>query len=116
MDVYAYAKFVLALLFVLGLIGLLALAAKRWGLGLPQAQVRRGRNKRLGIVEVANLDTKRRLILIKRDDVEHLIILGHNGETVVETGITPPSEPDFPEILNETQNSATQTEKQESAS
>jgi len=116
MDAYAYAKFVLALLFVLGLIGLLALAAKRWGLGLPQAQVRRGKAKRLNIVEVANLDTKRRLILIKRDDVEHLIILGHNGETLVETGITPPTAADFPEVLKETQNRATPTENPENVS
>lgn len=103
MDAYGYAKFVLALAFVLGLIGVLAAAARRWGLGLPQAQVRRGQNKRLGIVEVAALDTKRRLVLIKRDDVEHLIILGHDGETVVETGIRPPDASSFSGVLEQTQ-------------
>ena len=101
MDTYSYARFVLALLFVLGLIGLLAAAAKRWGLGLPQAQGRTGKNKRIGLVEVAALDSKRRLVLVKRDDVEHLIILGHNGETVVETGIVPPATTTFPEVLEQ---------------
>lgn len=101
MDMYAYAKFVLALIFVLGLIGLLAVAARKWGLGLPSAQVRRGQDRRLGIVEVAGLDTKRRLVLIRRDDVEHLIILGHDGETVVETGITPPKRAQFADALEQ---------------
>lgn len=103
MDAYGYAKFVLALGFVLGLIGLMAAAARRWGLGLPQAQVRRGQAKRLGLVEVAALDSKRRMVLIKRDDVEHLIILGHDGETVVETGIKPPTPPTFPDVLQQAQ-------------
>ena len=116
MDVYAYAKFVLALLFVLGLIGLLAAAAKRWGLGLPQAQVRRGKEKRLSIVEIANLDTKRRLVLIKRDDVEHLLILGHNGETIVETGITSPDTPDFPEVLKQSQEASSKANPAENPS
>lgn len=104
MEFADYAKFVLALAFVLGLIGLLAVTARRFGLGLPQAQARRGAQRRIGIVEVAGLDSKRRLVLIKRDDVEHLIILGHDGETVVETGITPPaaSAPSFADTLKGT--------------
>lgn len=99
MDMYGYAKFVIALIFVLGLIGLLAAVARRLGFGLPQTQVRRGQQKRLSMVEVAALDAKRRLVLVRRDDVEHLIILGHNGETVLETGITPPAPPAFAEVL-----------------
>lgn len=114
MDVYGYAKFVLALVFVLGLIGLLAVAARRWGLGLPQAKVRRGQDKRIGMVEVAPLDAKRRLVLVKRDDVEHLIILGQDGETVVETNITPPAAPSFPDALQHAQ--AGPAEKPENAS
>jgi flagellar protein FliO/FliZ len=110
MDMYGYAKFVIALIFVLGLIGLLATVARRLGLGLPQTQVRRGQQKRLSMVEVAALDAKRRLVLVRRDDVEHLIILGHNGETVVETGITPPvaspATPAFTEVLRNRQDAS----------
>ena len=111
MDTYSYARFVLALLFVLGLIGLLAAAARRWGLGLPQTQVRRGKDKRLGLVEVASLDAKRRLVLVKRDNVEHLIILGQNGETVVETGITPPAAATFPDLVQQAQDTAAENPK-----
>lgn len=42
---------------------------------------------RLGVVEFANVDGKRKLILIRRDDVEHLIMTGGPVDVVVETGI-----------------------------
>lgn len=92
MEATDYAKFVLALLFVLALIGLLAVLARRFGLGPAQARGGRGLHKRLRIVEVAPLDAKRRMVLVRRDDMEHLVILGHNGETVVETGIQAPAD------------------------
>lgn len=42
---------------------------------------------RLSVVEFANVDGKRRLILIRRDDVEHLIMTGGPVDIVVENGI-----------------------------
>ena len=45
------------------------------------------RAKRIGESEALPLDARRRLILLRRDDREHLVILGTNGETVVEQGI-----------------------------
>ncbi|MCB1651066.1 MAG: flagellar biosynthetic protein FliO [Alphaproteobacteria bacterium] len=74
-----------ALLFVLGLMGALVLVLKKLGLANP-APITRG-DKRLKIVESVPLDARRRLMLIQRDDVQHLVICGQNGETVVETGI-----------------------------
>ncbi len=53
------------------------------GNGLPKA----GQKRRLQIVETKMLDSRRRLLLIRRDDREHLVILGPAGETVVESGI-----------------------------
>jgi len=35
------------------------------------------------------LDARRRAVLIQRDDKQHLVILGHSSETVVETNIKP---------------------------
>lgn len=90
MDTISYAKFILALVFVLGLIGLLTLVVRRFGLGMPQTPFKRAHEKRLGLVEVMPIDGKRRLVLIKRDNVEHLIILGATEETIVETNIVPP--------------------------
>ena len=37
------------------------------------------------------VDAKRRLVLIRRDNKEHLIILGADGELLIESGTTAPS-------------------------
>lgn len=42
---------------------------------------------RLDIVDAAPIDTKRRLVLVRRDDVEHLIVIGGHNDFVVESGI-----------------------------
>lgn len=73
------------------LIGVLAVLARRIGFGYPASAVGRNRHKRLSIVEVAPVDGRRRLVLVRRDAVEHLLLLGPNSETVVETNIEPPS-------------------------
>ncbi|MDX2258177.1 MAG: flagellar biosynthetic protein FliO [Hyphomicrobiaceae bacterium] len=44
---------------------------------------------RLDIVEQANVDGRRRLVLIRRDDTEHLIMTGGPVDVVIETGIKP---------------------------
>ena len=88
------SEFLLALLFVLGLIGLLAYVLRRFGLGtirISPAFRTKGRSaeKRLAVVEVASLDTRRRLVLIRRDDTEHLILLGNTADLLIETNIKP---------------------------
>lgn len=77
-------RFAAALIFVLALMGGLALALRRFGLNRP---VSAGGKRRLKIVEVLPIDSRRRAVILKRDDREHLVILGANGETVVESGI-----------------------------
>lgn len=42
---------------------------------------------RLGVVEQASIDGRRRLLLIRRDGVEHLIMTGGPVDMVIETGI-----------------------------
>jgi flagellar protein FliO/FliZ len=86
MTVTDYLQFVVALLFVLALIGLATLLARRFGLGhAPRPTSRR---RRVAIEEILPLDGKRRLVLIRRDAVEHLVLLGTSSEIVVEHGIT----------------------------
>jgi flagellar protein FliO/FliZ len=85
-----YWRFLGALVLVVALIFALAWVAKRLGFGGRLATARGKR--RLGIQEVLSLDSKRRLILLKRDGVEHLILLGLNDDVVVETGIVPPAD------------------------
>jgi len=82
----SYAQTLLALVFVLALIGLLTIVARRFGFGSPTPTIGH-RNKRVHIVEVTQLDARRRLVLVRRDDYEHLILLGHEHEQVIETGI-----------------------------
>ena len=45
--------------------------------------VRGGKNRepRLAVLDAAAIDTKRRLVLIRRDDVEHLIMIGGPTES-----------------------------------
>lgn len=91
MEISDYLRFVLALVFVLALIGVLAMVARRFGLGSIATAT--GKQRRLSLVEAMSLDSKRRVVLIRRDDVEHLLVLGPNSETVVETDIAAPPSP-----------------------
>ena len=85
MDADSLLRFALALVAVLGLIGVVAVVARRLGL-VSVAGLNRG-GHRLKVVEVAMVDGRRRLVLVRRDDSEHLLLLGANGEIVVEAGI-----------------------------
>ena len=51
---------------------------------------RGGREKRLGVLEQSSVDGRRKLVLIRRDDVEHLIMTGGPVDVVIETGIESP--------------------------
>ena len=42
---------------------------------------------RLDIVEQVSIDSRRRLVLVRRDDVEHLVMTGGPADVVIETGI-----------------------------
>lgn len=89
MDLSGYLRFLLALLFVLGLIGVIAAVARRYGLGMSGPVIRKPGDRRLKVVEIMQLDAKRKAVLISRDTVEHLVILGPTSETVVEANIAP---------------------------
>jgi flagellar protein FliO/FliZ len=85
MDGLLVLKFFSVFVFVMALMMLFAWCVKRFGLSGIAAQ--RGGERRLEIVESMALDQRRRLVLVRRDDREHLLVLGPEGETVVETGI-----------------------------
>lgn len=85
MDTVSITQFILAFVFVIGLIGLFALLLKRFA--NPQTILGAKGDGRIRIVEIRYLDPKRRLILVRRDDVEHLLLLSDGREVVVETSI-----------------------------
>ncbi|MFM2422310.1 MAG: hypothetical protein RL291_840 [Pseudomonadota bacterium] len=47
-------------------------------------------DKRLGVLELTPVDGRRRLVLVRRDDVEHLIMIGGPVDVVIETNIGTP--------------------------
>lgn len=89
MDFETYLRFAVALIFVVALIVLLGWMLKRYGIG-GNGRPKAGGGRRLGVIEAAQIDARRRLVLVRRDNVEHLVLLGPSGETVVETGIEAP--------------------------
>ena len=78
-------RFGAALVFVLALMTGLGLVLKRINTGSYKGALTPKR--RLKVSEMLSIDARRRLVLIQRDDREHLVILGPNGETVIEVGI-----------------------------
>ena len=80
-------RFFLAFLIVLGLIGVTAWAVRRFGAGRLGGASARGRQPRLAVIDYASVDGRRRLILVRRDNVEHLLMIGGPTDVVVEPNI-----------------------------
>ncbi len=91
MDAGTYLEAFLALVIVIALIALVAYGVRRMGLTDFGQMARNGR--RLRVVETLGLDARRRLVLIERDDRQHLVLIGGERDLVIETAITPPAEP-----------------------
>jgi len=82
------AKFAVAFVLVLGLIGITALILRRFGSGgMPTSGGGRNRQPRLAVLDSAVVDSKRRLVLIRRDNSEHLLLIGGPSDVVVEANI-----------------------------
>jgi flagellar protein FliO/FliZ len=96
-----YTRFAVAVIAVLALLAVFAWLARRFGFAgrIPT----RGGRRRLAIVEVAAIDNKRRLVLLRRDDVEHLVLVAVDSAIVIESGIAKPEKPDdFAAFFGET--------------
>ncbi|WP_343792285.1 flagellar biosynthetic protein FliO [Brevundimonas kwangchunensis] len=75
-----------ALAFTLGIIGLAAWAARRYAPQLmAKLSAERG-ERRMQVVETLVLDPARRLVLVKIDDEERLLILGEGRELIEPRG------------------------------
>src|SRR5580704_5235928 len=80
-------QFFVAFLVVLGLIAGTAWVVRRFGSGRTGNGATRGRQPRLAVVDHASVDGRRRLLIIRRDNVEHLVMVGGPTDVVVETNI-----------------------------
>ena len=75
MDAPDLLRAVFALALTLGLIGVAAVLARRYGPG-ALLRVQPKTTKRLKVVESLMLDPARRLVLVRFDDQERLLLLG----------------------------------------
>ena len=84
MDVLDLGRYFASLLLVGGLLGGAWLAARRFGVpGLVGGSAQ----KRLSVVETLMIGPRHKLFLLRRDGVEHLLLVGPQGANVVENGI-----------------------------
>ena len=77
-----FARYLGALLLVLGLVGAAGLAARRFGLS---GLVKPSATRRLSIVETLTVGPRQRLLIIRRDNVEHLVLAGPDGTSIIES-------------------------------
>jgi len=76
----------LAFILVLALIGIIAWAVRRVAkqrLGTAA----RARQPRLAVLDTAAVDARRQLVIIRRDNVEHLLMIGGGSDLVIESNI-----------------------------
>src|SRR5580698_3921729 len=80
-------KFLLIFGFVLCVLFAFLWALRRFGTGQLGGGGTRGRQHRLSVLEWAKVDNRRFLCLVRRDNVEHLLIIGGPTDVVVEANI-----------------------------
>lgn len=76
MDFASFARAVFALAITVGLIGLAAVAMRRFGPDLMARFAPTQAERRLAVVETLVLDPTRRLVLVACDGEERLLLLG----------------------------------------
>lgn len=81
------AQVVIALLFVIGLVVVAVWLVRRYAPGGHFGGAVRGRLPRLAVIDAMTVDARRKLVLVRRDNVEHLLLIGGPTDIVVEPGI-----------------------------
>lgn len=59
--------------------------------GDASRNVGRGRNRRLAVIDSIAIDNKRQAVIVRRDETEHLIVIGGPNDLVVESGFAAPA-------------------------
>jgi hypothetical protein len=79
--------FIFIFVALLSLIGVAAWLVRRFATSRLGANANRGRMPRLAVIDAAAVDGRRRLVLVRRDNVEHLLMIGGPTDIVVEPNI-----------------------------
>ena len=82
-------QFTVTVVVVLGLIAVVYWLVRRYSSG-GLGRIGRGRVPRLAVIDAMAVDGRRRLVLVRRDNVEHLILIGGPSDIVVEQAIQRP--------------------------
>lgn len=84
MDFILLVKAIVSLLFVLGLLFLTL-----WGIKYIEIHSATGRffkklndKRRLEVVEIKRIDSRNALVLVRRDDKEHLLLVGPSSQII----------------------------------
>ena len=93
MDALYFLRTIAALGTVLGLLVGALWAVRRYNISLP-GQTGGRSSKRLALVERLGIDARRSVILVRRDDREHLIMVAPDGQMVIESNIVREPQPD----------------------
>lgn len=93
METYFFWTFMLAVLAVLSAGAVVFVRAYLTGTTPAALLFRPKGERRLEVIDQASIDSRRKLILIRRDDVEHLLMTGGPVDVVVETGIKAATRP-----------------------
>ena len=87
MEIALIIKAVLTLVFVLGLLFLTV-----WGLKYCELKSANNRifnkirtHRRLGVIENNRIDLRNSLVLVRRDNTEHLLLLSPSGNMLIES-------------------------------
>jgi len=80
-------KFFIAFAVVLLLIGAVTYLVRRFGAGGLAVSGQRNRQPRLAVVDSTAIDTRRKLVIVRRDNVEHLLLIGGPTDVLVEPNI-----------------------------
>ena len=80
------AQFFIAVIALLILVGIVYWVFRRFG-GVRFVGIGRRRIPRLAIIDALPVDSRHKLVLIRRDNVEHLVLIGGSANLIVEPSI-----------------------------
>ncbi len=79
--------FIILFVAVLAVIGLATWLFRRFASNRLGSNTNRGRMPRLAVIDAAAVDARRRLVLVRRDNIEHLLMIGGPSDIVIEQNI-----------------------------
>jgi flagellar protein FliO/FliZ len=85
-GMYDVVKFFLVFVLILAI--LIPLVRRWFSIGPLSPTGPRSRQPRLAVIDTTPVDVRRRLVLVKRDNVEHLLMIGGPTDIVVEANIS----------------------------